>query len=107
MSRTKRLTEAERMEITREAAEGLSTFELAARFGVTSRAVQYTLKRHERRTRPAGRQGQPDGAATERGEDARCWLRFPLLFFQRPAAEMELVFVAIIGLRMVDRKLTC
>ncbi|UWR24642.1 helix-turn-helix domain-containing protein [Sulfitobacter sp. S190] len=44
MARSKRLTEAERMEIVREAAEGVSSAELAARFGVTPRAVQYTLK---------------------------------------------------------------
>jgi len=44
MSRTKRLTEIEKMQIVREAAEGVSTSELAARFGVTSRAVRYVLK---------------------------------------------------------------
>ena len=32
------------MQIVREAAEGVSTSELAARFGVTSRAVRYVLK---------------------------------------------------------------
>ncbi|ARE42475.1 hypothetical protein RGUI_0012 (plasmid) [Rhodovulum sp. P5] len=32
------------MEIVREAAEGVSTSELAERFGVSSRAIQYTLK---------------------------------------------------------------
>jgi len=32
------------MEIVREAAEGVSSAELAARFGVTPRAVQYALK---------------------------------------------------------------
>ncbi len=44
MTRTRRLTELERMEIVREAAEGVSTSELAVRFGVTPRAVRYTLK---------------------------------------------------------------
>ena len=44
MSRTKRLTEIEKMQIVREAAEGVSTSELAERFGVTSRAVRYVLK---------------------------------------------------------------
>jgi len=44
MSRTKRLTETEKMQIVREAAEGVSTSELAERFEVTSRAVRYILK---------------------------------------------------------------
>ncbi|KZY29835.1 transposase [Roseovarius sp. HI0049] len=44
MSRAKRLTEMEKMQIVREAAEGVSTSELAERFGVTSRAVRYVLK---------------------------------------------------------------
>ena len=44
MSRTKRLTEIEKMQIVREAAEGVSTSDLATRFGVTSRAVRYVLK---------------------------------------------------------------
>jgi len=44
MSRTKRLTEKEKMQIVREAEEGVSTSELAARFEVTSRAVRYVLK---------------------------------------------------------------
>ena len=44
MSRSKRLTGADRMEIVREAAEGVSTSELAERFGVSVRAIQYTLK---------------------------------------------------------------
>jgi len=44
MSRTKRLTETQKMQIVREAAEGVPTSELAARFGVTSRAVRYVLK---------------------------------------------------------------
>ncbi|EAQ02673.1 hypothetical protein OB2597_18192 [Pseudooceanicola batsensis HTCC2597] len=51
MTRTKRLTETERMEIVREAAEGMSTSELATRFGVTSRAIQYTLKSDAERQR--------------------------------------------------------
>lgn len=54
MSRTKRLTEAEKMEIVREAAEGVSTSVLAARFGVTARAVRYTLTADEERQRDAG-----------------------------------------------------
>ena len=44
MSRTKRLTEIEKMQIVREAAEGVATSELAERFEVTSRAVRYVLK---------------------------------------------------------------
>ena len=44
MSRTKHLTKIEKMQIVREAAEGVSTSELAERFGVTSRAVRYVLK---------------------------------------------------------------
>ncbi|TDL85618.1 helix-turn-helix domain-containing protein, partial [Meridianimarinicoccus aquatilis] len=44
MSRSKRLIDAERMEIVREAAEGVSTSVLAERFGVSVRAIQYTLK---------------------------------------------------------------
>ncbi|MEL7178009.1 MAG: helix-turn-helix domain-containing protein [Pseudomonadota bacterium] len=44
MSRSKRLTDADRMEIVREAAEGVSTSALAERFGVSARAIQYTLK---------------------------------------------------------------
>ncbi len=43
MSRSKRLIDAERMEIVREAAEGVSTSVLAERFGVSVRAIQYTL----------------------------------------------------------------
>lgn len=53
MSRTKRLTDEQRMEIVREAAEGVSTSELAARFEVTPRAVQYTLKADAERQRDA------------------------------------------------------
>ena len=53
MTRTKRLTEAERMEIVREAAEGVVSSELAARFGVTPRAIQYTLKADADRQRDA------------------------------------------------------
>ncbi|QEW23590.1 hypothetical protein LA6_005828 (plasmid) [Marinibacterium anthonyi] len=53
MTRAKRLTEVERTEIVREAAEGVSTAELAARFGVTPRAIQYTLKADEERQRDA------------------------------------------------------
>ncbi|WP_335949239.1 transposase [Salipiger bermudensis] len=44
MSRSKRLTDADRMEIVREAAEGVSTSVLAERFCVSVRAIQYTLK---------------------------------------------------------------
>ncbi|ATG45594.1 helix-turn-helix domain-containing protein [Phaeobacter piscinae] len=44
MSRTKRLTEIEKMQIVREAAAGVSTTDLAKQFGVTARAVRYTLK---------------------------------------------------------------
>ncbi|MBM1691149.1 transposase [Sulfitobacter geojensis] len=51
MSRSKRLTDAQRMEIVREAANGVSTSVLATRFGVTARAVQYTVKSDEERQR--------------------------------------------------------
>ena len=44
MSRSKRLTDAQRMEIVREAGDGVSSSELAERFGVTPRTIQYTLK---------------------------------------------------------------
>jgi len=40
----KRLTAIEKMEIVREAANGVSTSDLAQRFGVSQRAIQYTLK---------------------------------------------------------------
>ena len=51
MSRSKRLTDAQRMEILRDAASGVSTSVLAERFGVTPRAVQYSLKSDEERQR--------------------------------------------------------
>ena len=51
MSRSRRLTDADRMEIVREAAEGVSTSELSSRFGVTPRAIQYTLKADKDRLR--------------------------------------------------------
>ena len=51
MSRSKRLTDAERIQIVREAANGVSTSVLAARFGVTPRAVQYTVKSDAERQR--------------------------------------------------------
>ena len=53
MSRTKRLTQTERAEIVREAAEGVGTSVLAERFGVTPRAIQYTLKADEERQKDA------------------------------------------------------
>ncbi len=54
MSRTKRLTELEKMEIVRGAADGVSTSVLAERFRVTSRAVRYVLKAHDERQRDTG-----------------------------------------------------
>lgn len=51
MSRSRRLTDADRMEIVREAAEGVSTSELSSRFGVTPRAIQYTLRADKNRLR--------------------------------------------------------
>ena len=51
MSRTRRLTEAERTEIVRTAADGAPTSALAARFGVTPRTIQSTLRRDEERRR--------------------------------------------------------
>ncbi len=53
MSRARRLTDAEKAEILREAAEGVSTSVLAERFGVTPRAIQYTLKADAERQRDA------------------------------------------------------
>lgn len=53
MSRTRRLTQTERAEIIREAGEGVGTSVLAERFGVTPRAIQYTLKADEERQRDA------------------------------------------------------
>ncbi|WP_281859471.1 transposase [Litoreibacter halocynthiae] len=44
MSRAKRLTQPEKMQIVREATQGVSTSKLGERFGVTSRAVRYVLK---------------------------------------------------------------
>ena len=54
MTRSKRLTEAERAEIVREAASGVSTSKLAERFGVTARAVRYTLKADAERQKDTG-----------------------------------------------------
>ena len=51
MSRSKRLIDAERMEIVREAMSGVSTSVLAERFGVTPRAVQYAVKSDVERQR--------------------------------------------------------
>ncbi|MEY8828808.1 helix-turn-helix domain-containing protein [Sedimentitalea sp. XS_ASV28] len=53
MTRTRRLTETERMEIVRAAGEGVSTSELATKFGVTPRSIQYTLKADDERQRDA------------------------------------------------------
>ena len=53
MNRTKRLTQTERAEIIREAGEGVGTSVLAERFGVTPRAIQYTLKADEDRQKDA------------------------------------------------------
>uniref|UniRef100_UPI00404851FB transposase n=1 Tax=Yoonia sp. TaxID=2212373 RepID=UPI00404851FB len=49
MSRSKRLTDAQRTEIVSKAAAGMSAAELAAQFGVTPRAVHYTLKANAER----------------------------------------------------------
>ncbi|GLQ28863.1 transposase [Sulfitobacter pacificus] len=54
MSQAKRLTDAEKMEIVREAGEGVSTAMLAERFGVTARAVRYTLKADRERQKDTG-----------------------------------------------------
>ena len=51
MSRSKRLTDAQRMEIVREAVGGVPASVLAERFGVTPRAVQYTVKSDAERQR--------------------------------------------------------
>ncbi len=53
MSRSKRLTETEKTQIVREASEGVSTTDLAERFGVTSRAVRYVLKANAERQKDA------------------------------------------------------
>ena len=49
MSQAKRLSEAEKMAIVREAASGVSTSVLAERFGVTPRAVRYTVRADKER----------------------------------------------------------
>jgi len=49
MSQAKRLSEAEKMTIVREAANGVSTSVLAERFGVTPRAVRYTVRADKER----------------------------------------------------------
>ena len=54
MSQAKRLTDAEKMEIVREAGEGVSTAMLAEQFGVTARAVRYTLKADRERQKDTG-----------------------------------------------------
>ena len=54
MSRAKRLTEHEKMEIVRAAAEGVSTSELAACFGVTARAIRYVVTADAGATGAAG-----------------------------------------------------
>lgn len=54
MTRATRLTETERAEILRETAEGVSAAELAARFKVTPRAIQYTRQREAERQRDTG-----------------------------------------------------
>lgn len=54
MSQAKRLTDAEKMVIVREAGEGVSTAVLAERFGVSARAVRYTLKADQDRQRDTG-----------------------------------------------------
>ena len=51
MSQAKRLTEFEKMEIVRDAADGVSSSVLAERFGVTSRAVRYVVKADAERQR--------------------------------------------------------
>ncbi|KNG91852.1 transposase [Pseudaestuariivita atlantica] len=51
MSQAKRLSEIEKMAIVREAADGVSSSELANRFGVTSRAVRYVVKADAERQR--------------------------------------------------------
>ncbi len=54
MSQAKRLTELEKMEIVREAADGVSSSLLAERFGVTSRAVRYVVKADAERQKDTG-----------------------------------------------------
>jgi len=49
MSQAKRLSEAEKMTIVREAANGVSTSVLAERFGVMPRAVRYTVRADKER----------------------------------------------------------
>ncbi len=54
MSQAKRLTQLEKMEIVREAADGISSSVLAERFGVTSRAVRYVVKADAERQKDTG-----------------------------------------------------
>ena len=54
MSRVKRLTETEKMEIVREAAEGVSTSDLARRFGAVDghKYINAVLDRAVKKYRP-------------------------------------------------------
>lgn len=54
MPQTRRLTDDERLVIVREAAKGVQTQALAARFGVTKRTIQYTVRRDQQRRRDTG-----------------------------------------------------
>jgi len=54
MSQAKRLSEIEKMAIVREAADGVSSLDLAKRFGVTSRAVRYIVKADAERQKDTG-----------------------------------------------------
>ena len=54
MAERRRLTDLERLEIARESAKGVSSQSLAKRFGVTTRTIQYTVRREKTRKRDSG-----------------------------------------------------
>lgn len=54
MATRRRLSESERLEIARETQKGVSSSVLAARFGVTARTIQYTVRREKTRRRDSG-----------------------------------------------------
>ncbi len=54
MAKRHRLTDLERLEIVRESAKGVSSQSLAKRFGVTTRTIQYTIRREKTRKRDSG-----------------------------------------------------
>jgi DNA-binding CsgD family transcriptional regulator len=54
MPSRRRLSDLERLEIVRETLEGVSSSVLAKRLGVTTRTIQYTIRRDQHRKRDSG-----------------------------------------------------